>query len=319
MGVKGKRSVTSRVFRIGGMLIALVISLAACGLAWAHVAIRREHPPLPDPQAVEAIAAPDGPVRLSWIETASQRTPGGGQDLVHPAFVLEWADGRLLLVDTGMDADYARAFGRPMEWILGAEPVQAGRSVSDALGEARRRLAAVVFTHLHVDHTQGVGLLCRAGEPPFSVFMTAAQAERPNYTTRSGLAQVRAAPCARPVKLPDSGVAALSGFPGVGVIRVAGHTPGSQLVVAWVGSGPNRHGYVLAGDVVFEKAQIEADRPKPLAYRLLITPENDEQLGIARRWLRSLEADHGLTVVPSHDRTYLTGLALPRFDGTRPR
>jgi glyoxylase-like metal-dependent hydrolase (beta-lactamase superfamily II) len=212
-----------------------------------------------------------------------------------------------------MEAEYARAFGRPMEWILGAEPVVAGRSVAEALGTARERLAGVVFTHLHVDHTQGIGLLCAAPAAPFPVFMTAAQAERPNYTTRSGLAQVRAAACARPVVLGDSGLAPLAGLPGVGVIRVAGHTPGSQLVVAWVGAEGARRGFVLAGDVVFEKRQIDQDLPKPLAYRLLVTPENETQLGGARRWLRALEREQGFTVVPSHDQAYLESLALPRF------
>ena len=82
--------------------------------------------------------------------------------------------------------------------------------------------------------------------------------------------------------------------------------------MAWVGAAEPR-GYVLAGDVVFEKEQIDADRSKALAYRLLITPENDEQLGRVRRWLRTLETRHGLTVIPSHDHGHLERLALPRF------
>jgi glyoxylase-like metal-dependent hydrolase (beta-lactamase superfamily II) len=98
----------------------------------------------------------------------------------------------------------------------------------------------------------------------------------------------------------------------VGVVRVAGHTPGSQVVVAFVGADPPR-GYVFAGDVVFEMANLLADRPKPLAYRLFITPEAEAQIGPARRWLRDLETHHGLTVVPSHDLAHLEGLSLPRY------
>jgi glyoxylase-like metal-dependent hydrolase (beta-lactamase superfamily II) len=323
-----RRGFVSRIIRIVGVLIFLAVVLAAFGLAWVHVAIRDENPPLPITKTLAAVGSGDIPIRLSWIETASQRSPAPdakeGQDewrrLVHPVFVLEWQDGRVLLVDTGMDADYARAFGRPMEWILGSQPVEVGRSAADALGAARSRLAGIVFTHLHMDHTEGIGLLCRPGAPPFPVFMTPAQSERPNYTTRTGLAQVQAASCARPVALADNGLAPLPGMNGVGVIRAAGHTPGSQLIVVWVGSRQTgRHGYVLAGDVVFEKSQIAEDRPKPLVYRLLITPENDGQLGKVRRWLRDLEAEGEFTVIPSHDGGYLDSLGLPRFDGSAPQ
>jgi glyoxylase-like metal-dependent hydrolase (beta-lactamase superfamily II) len=323
-----RRGFVSRLFRIIGMLVALAVVLAALGLGWAHVAIRDENPPLPIAKTLAAVGSGDIPVRLSWIETSTQRTPAGvakeGENgwrrLVHPVFVLEWSDGRILLVDAGMEGDYARAFGRPAEWILGSQPLEVGRTVAEALGAARGRLVGIVFTHLHMDHTEGIGLLCPPGAPPFSVFMTAAQSERPNYTTRTGLAQVKAASCARPIALADNGLAPLPGMNGVGVIRVAGHTPGSQLIVAWVGSPQTgRKGYVLAGDVVFEKSQIAEDRPKPLLYRLLITPENDTQLGLARRWLRNLEAQDEITVIPSHDGDYLESVGLPRFDGNAPR
>jgi glyoxylase-like metal-dependent hydrolase (beta-lactamase superfamily II) len=210
-----------------------------------------------------------------------------------------------------MDAEAARQFGRPMELLLGAEPVEVGRSVSAALGPARDRVAGIVFTHLHVDHTEGIALLCAGGAPPLPVYMTPAQLERPNYTTRPGLAQVREAPCVGIETLPDAGIGMVLGLPGVGVIRVAGHTPGSQVVVAWVGK-PAR-GYVLAGDVVFEMARIRDDQPKPLAYRLLITPESEEQLKRVRRWLRSLEVEESFTIIPSHDQANIEAVGIPEF------
>lgn len=308
------------VFRLVGalaVLLVLLLLVVAAVLGWAHWKIRSENPPLPDFAALRAMAdAADRPVRLRWIKTASQLTPGmddWDDDLriVHPVFVLEWADGRLLLVDAGMDAAAARRFGRPMELVLGAEPMEIGRSVSEALGAARRRVAGIVFTHLHVDHTEGISLLCEKGDPALSVYMTPAQLERPNHTTRPGLKQVRGASCVRVVTLPDAGIGLLPGFPGVGVIRVAGHTPGSQVVVAWVGK-PAR-GYVLAGDVSFEMANIRDDEPKPLAYRLFITPESDEQLGKVRRWLRSLEMEQSFTIIPSHDQGNIEALEIPEF------
>jgi glyoxylase-like metal-dependent hydrolase (beta-lactamase superfamily II) len=310
-------SIVLRLLGAVGAVLFLLLLIVAGALMWAHRGIRREIPPLPDFAALRAMAdATDRPVQLHWINTASQLTPGlddsaGGQRIVHAVFVLEWADGRILLVDAGMDAESARNFGKPMELLLGAEPVEVGRSVTEALGPRRDQVAGVVFTHLHVDHTQGISLLCVDGAPPLPVYTTPAQLERSNYTTRPGLDQVREASCGRPVMLPDAGIGLLPDMPGVGVIRVGGHTPGSQVVVAWVGK-PAR-AFVLAGDVVFEMKKIRGDEPKPFAYRLLVTPESDEQLGKVRRWLRSLEMEESFTIIPSHDQGNIEALGIPLF------
>ena len=148
---------------------------------------------------------------------------------MHPSFVLEWADGRLLLIDAGMEAEAARAFGAPMETLLGSDPTKPGRALAAALGPSRDRVAGMVFTHLHNDHTQGIAGLCPPDTPPLSVFQTLAQSERGNYTVAIGRRQLQAAPCAVPTALPDEGLGRLPGLPGVGVVRAAGHTPGSQM------------------------------------------------------------------------------------------
>jgi len=309
------RSMARLALRVFSITVGLVLLGLGLALGWAHLGIRRENPALPAAAAMRALAdVPDRPVRLSWIETASQCTPRdeGPACLVHPVFVLEWSDGRLLLVDAGMEAEAARDFGAPLELLLGADPTEPGRAVATALGAARARVAGLVFTHLHNDHTQGVAGLCPKGAPPLRIFQTPAQAERPNYTVAIGRRQVAAAPCARPVALADEGLASLAGLPGVAIVRAGGHTPGSQMVVAWVGADSPR-GVVLAGDVVFEKVRIDENRPKELAYRLLVTPENDTQLERVRVWLRELEGRHGWTPIPSHDRVHLESLGLPRF------
>lgn len=296
-----------------GVALALVLGVAALALALgcAHRGIRAENPPLPAiPAVLELATQPDRPVRLSWIETASQRDPSGAV-IVHPVFVLEWRDGRILLVDAGMDAEAARAFGKPMEWLLGADPARPGRAVEVALAGARERVGGIVFTHLHQDHTQGLAGLCASSPRELRVFVTPAQVERANYTTAPGLAQLRGAGCAHEEPLADSGLAEVEGFGGVRVVRTAGHTPGSQVVVAWVGAEPR--GYVLAGDAVFEASAIAEDRPKPAAYRWLVTPENEAQLARVRAWLAQLGAAHGFVLLPSHDRAQLEASALPRF------
>ena len=77
-----------------------------------HLVVQRERGPLPmvgDVLALDKVT--DLPVKVSVIETARQSMPRSGvldpgtdptpdapYVMTHPAFVLEWADGRLLLV-----------------------------------------------------------------------------------------------------------------------------------------------------------------------------------------------------------------------------
>lgn len=296
---------------IGGLFLLLLL-FALGNLLVAHVTIRQERPAMPDIADVLALAGEaDRPVRLTYVNTSTQRDPDGSV-LIHPVFVVEWSDGRTLLVDTGMDGEAALAFGVPAEWLLGSDPVVVHRTIDRALGDTRDRVAGLVFTHLHSDHTQGIGLLCDQSSKAIDVFMPPAQFDRPNYTTGMGLEPVEDAVCAKRLVIGDDGLARLPGFNGVGVVRAAGHTPGSQLIVLWVGE-VNPRGYVLAGDVVFEFEQIERDTPKPLVYRLLITPEADGQLQIVRRYLRTLLREHGMTVIPSHDYAHLKATGLSEF------
>src|SRR6202158_2834603 len=200
-----------RIIGVLGALVLVGLLILAAGLAWAHIAIRRERAPLPTRDAVvAAMQAADAPVRLSFLNTARQAMPrsavlDSGSDprphepyvMSHPSFVLEWADGRILLIDLGMTRDEAIAFGGPIQTISGGAPIEPLGSTAERLGPARARVGAVVFTHLHADHVGGVTDLCRDGAPPVRVFQTQAQAERPNYTTRAGLRQLHEAACVR--------------------------------------------------------------------------------------------------------------------------
>jgi glyoxylase-like metal-dependent hydrolase (beta-lactamase superfamily II) len=305
-------------------LLGLVVLAAAAGLGWAHWTIRSIRPPLPADEAILSLAdAADRPVRLRWVNAATQRVPHAAgfaapipgrrdpwQRIAYPVFVLEWADGRLLLVDAGMDRASALDFGRVIEW-LGAEPIEPEVAIGTALGAARSRAAGLVFTHLHVDHTQGVASLCPAGAGPLPVFLSGAQVEQANHTTRGGLAQIREATCLQPRVIEGSGAVALPGFPGVAVVPVAGHTPGSQMIVAWVGAERPR-GILLVGDVVNAIDGVHYDVAKPALYRWMIVPEDDARLGDARRWLARLGHQHDLLIVPSHDQEHIEALGLER-------
>ena len=310
-----------RLLAIAGALVLLAFVLVAALLGHAHWAIRGLGGPLPTD--LSALDAPDAPVRLAWLNTSRQAvpraqvldpdldpTPDLPYEMGHPAFLLGWADGRQLLVDLGMDADAALSFGRNVE-TFGAAPAEAFGAAADRIPQLASGPLGVVFTHLHVDHVQGIGALCaRRGGAEVLVFSTPAQAERRNYTTQPAADLLAAAPCARVVRLPEAPLAPLPGFPGVGVIWAAGHTPDSQIALAAVaraGAPPRR--IAFAGDVVNAVDGARFDVPKPRLYRWLVTPEDDARLGAVRRFLGHLE-QAGFELAPAHDLLHLRSLGL---------
>ena len=227
-----------RILRWGLAALALVLAFAAGGLGLAHLEIRGRDPELPSDAEVLALvgsagspsvssagspsATPPPPERdrlardLAPTDAARQGArPGQGprrRQAVHDeptSFALAWPDGRLLLVDLGMERDAALAFGRPLEWV-GAQPAEFLSGAASALGPAAERVAGVIFTHLHTDHVEGVLALCAARSgAPLPVFQTAAQAELANYTTRPGRscskrpAASRRSGCPRPAWPPS--------------------------------------------------------------------------------------------------------------------
>ena len=312
-------------------LPALGVAGLAIVLGLAHLEIRRRDPPLPSDAEVLALAdAAAAPSAVAWQLTASQAVPrsqvldpaldpepGAPYAMSHPSFALAWPDGRLLLVDLGMEREAALAFGRPLEW-LGAEPAEFHGGAASALGPAAARVGAVLFSHLHTDHVEGVLALCAArGGAALAVPQTAAQAELVNHTTRPGHRLLERAGCPAPGRLPVTALAPVEGFGGVGVVDAAGHTPGSQVVLAVLhGQGGERR-LAFTGDVANHVAGIRLDVGKPPAYRALVVPEWDERLGRVRCWLRHLEQELGFELVVAHDRAQLESLGLPTFESLR--
>ncbi|MGD9763851.1 MAG: MBL fold metallo-hydrolase [Candidatus Binatia bacterium] len=307
-----------RVARLFLRLVIALVIFAVGSLLWAHYDIAREGGPLPRIEAwVGRPPDTDRPVRLAVINTASQPVPrravlDRGRDphpdrpyvMSHPAFVLEWADGRLLLIDVGMTPDQARTFGRILAWAAGAGPLAAHRSVAEALGGAAKRVRGVLFTHLHTDHVGGIAALCAAAAHELPVFMTVAQAQRTNYTTRPGLVELRDAVCVQPFAVEGGTPMAVAGFPGVFVIDAGGHTPGSEIILATVGTGAARC-YAFTGDIVNNLDGITYDVAKPWWYRTLIVPESAARQTELRQWLKRLQDEAGCTLLVSHDQLAL--------------
>ena len=307
------------------LITALVLLLGAGGgLLLAHRAIRAIEPPLPSAEQIAALPLPpNAPTSLVAVDTASQRTPRSqvldpGLDpdpdapyvMSHASFLLGWDDGRALLVDVGMEPDAARSFGRTIEWV-GGEPAQPHGSAAQQLGA---RLAAgrlgLLLTHLHTDHVQGLGAICdERGGAPVELLQTEAQATRHNYTTRPGVALLAKAGCLDRRVLDPAPLAEVPGYPGVYVIHAAGHTPGSQVVVALLRTDAGTRTVVFTGDAVNCVDGARHDVPKPLAYRLFVVPENDERLSAVRRLLGALERG-GAELAVVHDRLQLEALGL---------
>lgn len=300
-------------------LVALVVVAAAVLLGVAHRGIRAERSPLPSPLVLgSSLAAPDRPVRLTWINSASQAmTRGAVLDpaadprpaepyvMSHPSFVLEWADGRILLVDVGMTRDAALRFGRPLETLAGAGPIEPHVPVAEALGSAAARVRGVIFTHLHSDHVEALPTLCDAGAK-FSVFMTRAQAERTNHTTRHVRDIVRATTCAEIVVLDDAPAATVPGFPGLAVVDAGGHTPGSQLIAARVRTDRGDRQFAFTGDIVNHVDGVAGNIGKPWAYRTFVVPEDEERLSELRQFLDALTRyQPPFELLVSHDRLQL--------------
>ena len=163
-----------RILKVFG--IAFVVGLAAIAalLGEAHWQVRQVEPALPTGQDIAAALdnGPD-PVSISYINTATQVSPLGA--IGHVGVLIEWDSGKRLLIDTGMPAEQAVAFGKPMEQILDAEPAQTFGAIDEQIGPAVNTIGAIAFTHLHSDHTDGLTGICAAQHSPATVFQTSLQ------------------------------------------------------------------------------------------------------------------------------------------------
>jgi len=317
-----------RLFKGLVVVVLLAIVVMAGGLVWMHLDIEKYRAPLPLVADVLALEqATDLPVKVSVIETAHQSMPrdgvidpgkdphpGAPYVMTHPSFVLEWGDGRLLLVDVGMTRAGAIEFGEPLQRFFHAGPCEPLATTATALGAAASRVRGMVFTHLHTDHVEGIGELCPRIGHVAKVFQTAAQQDTWTFFTAPGKEMLEKSGCADRVRLPAAPLMPLEGFPGVAVVAAGGHTPGSQLVIAFVrppGGAARR--IIFSGDVTNTIDGIRADAPKPLLYRTVIVPEDDDRLGELRRYLRAFEHDFEFTIVPSHDQKHLATLGFPAW------
>ena len=284
-----------RLLGIVGIAIGLAVLGALGVLLEAHWQIRAIHPQLPERAAIDrALVGGDAPIRIRYVLTSEQKSPDNR--IGHPAFVIEWRDGRALAIDAGMDRAEAADFGKPFETVLGAQPALAYGSIAEQLGDRLGSVQAIAFTHLHVDHTGGAYSLCGGAPRELTIFETPLQAGRGNYMTRGGKEDLERVKCAKRVTLEGGPIFALPGFPGVVAVAAGGHTPCSTIYFVKVDALT----WVLVGDVAFSHRDIVDDRPKNALYSYLIVPESPDRLAELRAWLRDIETDPSYRIVVSH-------------------
>lgn len=290
------------------LLLAAALVLLAIRLVPAHLQIRRVAPKLPSAQELRALlAAPGGPTSLRWVETSSQPLARG--TIVHSVFLAEWPDGALFAVDAGMEPAAAREFGELLGWMAGGGAVTARGAVPELVGRAVARVRGLGFTHLHIDHTQGIGALCAAGPAPGArVYQGRQQATLRDPNTREGGALVDGS-CFEKTVLGDEGVLAPAEFPGMALIPVGGHTACSTMFAFAV----KGHVWLLSGDVTNSREALLRNTGKGFVYSALLVPEDTRRTEALRRHLAALDAEDDITVVVSHDLEALAQSGLPRW------
>lgn len=279
-------------------LVALVLVVSIAGavvLVPPHLEIRDIAPPLPTEARLRALADLEGgPVDIRYIESSSQEM--AGRTLGHSIFVVEWADGRLFMIDAGMDRQTSLEFGELMAMLQDAEAVQYGGTANDVLGEATARVEGVGFTHLHRDHVQGIEPFCEARGAGAKLYQTRWQADIHNLHTVDN-AEIVERSCLEKGALGGDVILTTDAFPGLGIVALGGHTPGSTLFAVPIDGTL----WLISGDISNVKANLLSNTDKGFVYSTFIVPEDTERTEALRLWLGDLDAKPDVEVVVSHD------------------
>lgn len=295
------------LIRLAAIGLGLVVLAAAVFLGPPHLQTRRIAPALPSAADLLALRdAADGPVSIESLLVASQDTTRG--TLGHTVFLARWADGRAFMIDAGMDRAGAADFAALLTRLMGAGEARFYGDAAEQLGSSIRDVRGVGFTHLHIDHTQGLGAFCAARGPGAAVYQTRWQAEEHNFNTTEGAGIVRDS-CLAQRRLEGEGLVPVEGFPGLGAVALGGHTPGSTLFAAAV----NGRVWIFSGDTTNTKASLLNDVGKGFVYSFILVPENTARTAELRHWLAALDARDDMTVVVSHDPEDAAASHLPVY------
>jgi glyoxylase-like metal-dependent hydrolase (beta-lactamase superfamily II) len=101
--------------------------------------------------------------------------------------LVEWSNGKRFLIDTGMSRQEAEKFAKLLQKMSpAAGQATVYGTISELLGPAIKDIDGVIFTHLHIDHTQGIKNFCDVRGPCAVLLQTASQQDLHNVNTAEG-------------------------------------------------------------------------------------------------------------------------------------
>ena len=302
------------VLRIISSVVILAIITAAVVLIPAHIQVRGVTPKLPSQEELFAITKSSnvlsGPSKLSYVLTSSQSLARG--QISHISILVEWNNGKRFLIDAGMNQQEAENFAKLLQKMdPSAGRVTVNGTISELLGPDIKNVEGVGFTHLHIDHTQGIKNFCDARGPGAVLLQTPSQQELHNFNTAEG-ANLVSNSCLKRVAFSSGDNENLyqsKQFPGIAAYELGGHTPGSTLWVVALGDKV----FLFSGDITNDMASINHDTSKSKLYSYFLVPENTKRTTELRKWLKTLDQNNQISVIVSHDLAN-TQLYLSEFD-----
>ncbi|WOJ92191.1 MBL fold metallo-hydrolase [Congregibacter variabilis] len=284
------------LLRILVALFLLTVIGLGVFLGPAHLQIRDIAPRLPTESDLRNISTvPDGPVSIRIAQSSSQAGPS--RTLGHTVVVITWPDGRRFMIDAAMDRKASEEFGELIAKLSpDMGPVTFYDSAAELLGGTIDSVDGVGFTHLHTDHVQGVDAFCATRGKGARVYQTTWQAGEHNMHTKESAAQLESS-CLEQVVVTGEGLSTLSEFPGLGIVALGGHTPGSTLFAVNVGETL----WLMSGDISNVKSKLLSNTGKGWLYSTIFVPENTARTEELRLWLRDLDSQPNTEVIVAHD------------------
>lgn len=279
------------------VLLLLFISLIGVTfyLVPAHVQVRKVVPPLPTINDLRSLKGADGPSNVSYILTSSQELERGR--ISHLSIIIEWPDSRLFMIDAGMDENGAREFSDLLKKLdPQAKDADFFNDVSSILQEDIDSVSGIGFTHLHIDHTQGVKSFCEKRGVGVQALQLSSQAQKHNFNTDEGASIIESS-CLTKQVFEDQSLVKFENYPGLAAFTLGGHTPGSTLWVVAIGDKI----LLFSGDITNDKVSIDEDKSKGFLYSYLLVPENTQRTSELRKWLFNLDKNDDFGVIVSHD------------------
>ncbi|GAC1392355.1 MAG: N-acyl homoserine lactonase family protein [Ktedonobacteraceae bacterium] len=218
---------------------------------------------------------------LLQLSTTTLHTAGRTLEMVLGCYLVQMSDGKNILIDSGLPADYTPPPGTP--------PAEQGKNVIeqlDALGLHPDDIDILIATHFDLDHAGYHDAFPKAELIVQREHYMLAQSGYPRFVaTRAHWDH----PALR-YRLIDGDTELL---PGLTLIETSGHTPGHQSVLVRL---PQTGLVLLAIDAVVMQRLFTPDR------RAWSMDDNEEQLRAStRKLLEIVEHEHVALVIFGHD------------------